>query len=172
MEGVRIAAELMELAARTAPKTGGKDFLAVTVVSGPDLARLAAAMVAYGGDSGKKNFDRDGENVRNSEAVLLIGLKNPATGGLDCGACGHDRCTELEEGQHEGPEFRGPWCAWRLVDLGLAVGSAVKTASLLNVDNRVMYRVGVVARRIGLVEADVVLGIPLAATGKNIFFDR
>lgn len=172
MEGVKIAATLMELAARTAPKTGGKDFLVMKVITGPDLARLADAMVAYGAESGKKNFDRDGENVRNSEALLLIGLRDPATGGLNCGACGQARCTGLEDGQHEGPEFRGPWCAWRLVDLGIAVGSAVKMAGILNVDNRIMYRAGVAARKIGLMEADVVLGIPLAATGKNIFFDR
>ncbi|MFY9415198.1 MAG: ferredoxin domain-containing protein, partial [Tepidanaerobacteraceae bacterium] len=61
---------------------------------------------------------------------------------------------------------------WRLVDLGIAVGSAVKTASMLNVDNRIMYRIGVVARKMKLIEGDVVLGIPLSATGKNIFFDR
>ena len=58
------------------------------------------------------------------------------------------------------------------MDLGIAVGSAVKTASMLNVDNRIMYRIGVVARKMKLIEGDVVLGIPLSATGKNIFFDR
>jgi len=40
------------------------------------------------------------------------------------------------------------------------------------VDNRIMYRIGVVARKMKLIEGDVVLGIPLSATGKNIFFDR
>jgi uncharacterized ferredoxin-like protein len=69
-------------------------------------------------------------------------------------------------------EFRGPQCAWRLQDLGIAVGSAVKTLSMLNVDNRIMYRVGVVARKMGLFDCDVSVGIPLSATGKNIFFDR
>ncbi|MGE5577770.1 MAG: DUF2148 domain-containing protein, partial [Syntrophothermus sp.] len=59
-----------------------------------------------------------------------------------------------------------------LIDLGIAAGSAVKTASLLNVDNRVMYRIGVLARKLGLIDADVVLGIPLSATGKSPYFDR
>jgi uncharacterized ferredoxin-like protein len=35
-----------------------------------------------------------------------------------------------------------------------------------------MYRVGAAARDMGLVDWDFVLGIPLSATGKNIFFDR
>ncbi|HEM61508.1 MAG TPA: hypothetical protein ENO24_04395, partial [Chloroflexi bacterium] len=58
------------------------------------------------------------------------------------------------------------------LDLGIAIGSAVKTAALLNVDNRVMYRIGPVAREMGLIDADVVIGIPLSATGKSIYFDR
>jgi len=59
-----------------------------------------------------------------------------------------------------------------LLDLGIAVGSAVKVASDLNVDNRVMFTVGVAARALGYMRADVVIGIPLSATGKNIYFDR
>ena len=35
-----------------------------------------------------------------------------------------------------------------------------------------MYRVGVSALRLGMSKANVVDGIPLSATGKNIFFDR
>jgi uncharacterized ferredoxin-like protein len=59
-----------------------------------------------------------------------------------------------------------------LVNLGIAVGSAVKTASIHNVDNRIMYTIGVAAKRLGLLDADVILGIPLSATSKNIYFDR
>jgi uncharacterized ferredoxin-like protein len=56
--------------------------------------------------------------------------------------------------------------------MGIALGSAVKTASLLNIDNRIMYRAGVAAREMGLIDADFVMGIPLSATGKSIYFDR
>jgi uncharacterized ferredoxin-like protein len=60
-----------------------------------------------------------------------------------------------------------------MADLGIAVGSAVKTASLLNLDNRVMYTAGVAARSLGWVgECSVAYGIPVSVTGKNIFFDR
>jgi hypothetical protein len=50
--------------------------------------------------------------------------------------------------------------------------SAVKTASIHNVDNRIMYTIGVAAKKLGLLDADVILGIPLSATSKNIYFDR
>ncbi len=59
-----------------------------------------------------------------------------------------------------------------MIDLGIALGSAVKTASIHNVDNRIMYRAEVVARKLGMIEGEVVVGIPLSVTGKSPFFDR
>ncbi len=169
MEGLKTVAELMVISARTAPKSRGEDFVVTKVIEGEDLQRLAEAMVAFGQRTGKANFDRDAESVRRSAAVVLIGLKDAKPVGLNCGACGFERC--LKPNTHEG-EFRGPQCAYRLLDMGIALGSAAKTASLLNVDNRIMYRAGVVAREMGLIDADFVMGIPISATGKNIYFDR
>jgi len=37
---------------------------------------------------------------------------------------------------------------FKLLDLGIAIGSAVRTASLLNVDNRIMFRAGTAARKL------------------------
>ena len=169
MNQLRTVAELMAIAARTAPKSAGQDFVVIKIIEGADLERLAEKMVEFGERTGKKNFDRDGANVRDSAAVLLIGIKNAKAVGLNCGACGFDKC--LKPNTHEG-EFKGPQCAYRLLDMGIALGSAVKTASLLNVDNRIMYRAGVVAREMVLIDADYVMGIPLSATGKSIYFDR
>ncbi|HIC94501.1 MAG TPA: hypothetical protein EYP09_09680 [Anaerolineae bacterium] len=169
MDGLKAVAELMVISARTAPKARGEDFVVTEVIEGEDLQRLAEAMVAFGQRTGKANFDRDAESVRRSAAVVLIGLKDAKPAGLNCGACGFERC--LKPNTHEG-EFRGPQCAYRLLDMGIALGSAAKTASLLNVDNRIMYRAGVVAREMGLIDADFVMGIPISATGKNIYFDR
>lgn len=171
-ETVALVAGFMALSARTAPKAAGKDYLETKIILGDDLGKLADAMVNYGKESGKKNFDRDGENVRRSDAVLLLSLVFPEPLGLNCGACGHLRCVEMKAVAKEGPEFFGPTCAWRQLDLGIALGSAVKTASLFNADNRIMYRIGVVARKLKLIEGDIVVGIPLSATGKNIYFDR
>jgi uncharacterized ferredoxin-like protein len=166
---LRTVAELMAISARTAPKAVGQDFLQVEIVEGDQLQRLGQEMIAYGERSGKPNFDRDGENVLNSEAALLIGLKDANVLGLNCGACGSETCIKPNTVE---TEFRGPNCALRILDMGIAIGSAVKTAALLNVDNRIMYRIGVVAREMGLIDADFAMGIPLSATGKSIYFDR
>ena len=171
-EYLKTVAGMMAVAARTAPKAKGEDFIEIKILSGADLGKLADAMLQYGLESGKLNFDRDGENVRASDAVLLLSLKEPLYLGLNCGACGFATCVELEKALKEGPEFSGPLCAWRLVDLGIALGSAVKTASLFNADNRIMYRIGVAALRAAMIEGEVAIGIPLSATGKSIYFDR
>jgi uncharacterized ferredoxin-like protein len=56
--------------------------------------------------------------------------------------------------------------------LGIALGSAVKLASELNVDNRIFYTVGAAAKKLNLLDSDIIIGIPLSVTGKNIYFDR
>lgn len=165
-------AGMMAVAARTAPKGKGEDFIEIRVLSGEKVSALAEAMFEYGEASKKPNFDRDGKNVRDSEAVLLLALKKSGTLGLNCGACGYDSCVELEENLKAGPEFEGPLCAWRLIDLGIALGSAVKTASLFNADNRIMYRIGVAALQAGMIKGEIAVGVPISATGKNIYFDR
>lgn len=173
MDIMEIVAGLMELSARTAPKASGQDYVESKILTGDILDQLADEMAKFGQEVKKVNFDRDGNNVRNSDAVLLLSLKEPRDAGLNCGACGYEDCISYRSaGKKEGPEFKGPICAWRLLDLGIALGSAVKTASILNTDNRIMYRVGVVARKMGLIEGDIVVGIPISATGKSIYFDR
>jgi uncharacterized ferredoxin-like protein len=110
--------------------------------------------------------------VRNSQAVVLIGLLATDTAGLDCGACGYPDCDAFLTHDPVDVQFRGPICAYRLLDMGIAIGSAVKTAGLMNVDNRVMYRIGAAARDAGFVDWDFVMGIPLSVSGKSIYFDR
>lgn len=169
MGAVSMVADLMVLAARTAPKSGGKDFVVAKVIEGEAVQKLGDRMIVYGRQRNILGFERDGDNVKHSEAVVLIGLLEAAVMELNCGACGAETC--ILPNTHEG-EFKGPNCALRLLDMGIALGSAVKMAGMLNVDNRIMYRVGVLAREMGLIEADFVMGIPLSATGKSIYFDR
>ena len=163
--------ELMEISAVTAPKSGGKNFVVTKILNQEECQKLGQEMVKYGQETSKKNFDRDGANVEHSAAVLLIGMKNAAPVGLNCSACGLAKCLQINTGE-QGSEFLGPQCLFRVLDLGIALGSAVKTASTLNIDNRIMYRIGTVARKLKLIEADFVMGISLSVSGKNIYFDR
>lgn len=170
--GIMQVAAMMELAARTAPKSKGQDYLEILTLSGGRLNDLVGAMTSFGREKKKENFDRDAANLAASSAVVLVGLRKSGSLGLDCGACGYHNCQEFDLAGKVDIEFSGPFCAYRLIDLGIALGSAVKTAQMLNVDNRIMYRIGAAARWAGLVDWEIVMGIPLSASGKNIFFDR
>jgi len=168
---VNLVAELMAVAARTAPKAAGQDFIEIKVLGDSERIALGQDMIQVGKERSIYGFERDGQNVLNSEAVLLIGLLPHKGLGLNCGACGYASCQEFNN-KSGSIDFDGPNCVIRSLDLGIALGSAVKMASDMNVDNRVMYRIGVSAKRLGLSRSKIVHGIPLSATGKNIYFDR
>ncbi len=154
-EAVRVAAALMALAAKTAPKAKGVDNLVIMVVDDRETIEKIAAKMEELADEYGEFLRRDAHSLRNSDALLVIGakvvdlgLKTPRRYRVDVNT------------------------VMALLNLGIAVGSAVKTASILSIDNRIMYSVGLAVQELGLVDADFVLGIPLSAKGKNIYFDR
>ena len=172
-----MAVKFMAAAARTAPKAGGKDFLEIVVVTADeDLKRIAASMREYAPRSTNEAFwMRDASNIENSQAVLLIGLAKPVTAGYDCGACGAPTCAEFAKTRKVVTKemgYTGPHCVMRMIDIGVALASAAKAASILSVDNRVQQRVGAAARALEIIKGEVVLGIPVSITGKSIYFDR
>ncbi len=173
-DAVLQVAKLMLISARTAPKSGGVDDISTAIIYGAEKEALVAEMERIAEERNISSFKRDSKNVRDSEAVVLIGVKGTRSFELDCGACGYANCKEFEEAEKKaGRDFTGATCLFKALDLGIALGSAVKTASTLNVDNRIMYRIGAAAKRMKLLpEASIIMGIPLSAKGKNIYFDR
>ncbi|MFQ5836471.1 MAG: ferredoxin domain-containing protein [Candidatus Bathyarchaeia archaeon] len=169
------ASRLMLVSARTAPKSGGVDDILTAIVFGREKEALAEEMDKIAEERKIEGFKRDAKNLRDSEAAVLIGVRGTRSfKKTNCGACGYATCNKFDEAQKKaGRDFMGPTCIIKALDLGIALGSAVKTASLLNVDNRIMYRIGTAARRLNLLpEATVIMGIPISAKGKNIYFDR
>lgn len=173
-EAILEVAKLMLVSARTAPKSGGVDDVVLAVVYGKEKDDIATEMEKIAEVRESKGFQRDSKNLRESEAVLLIGIKGPKSFGLNCGACGYITCKDFDQAEREqGQDFVGPTCIFKALDVGIALGSAAKTASLLNVDNRIMYRVGAAAAKLRLLpEAHIIMGIPLSSKGKSIYFDR
>lgn len=173
-KAVLSVARLMLVAARTAPKTVGVDDVLALIANEKEKEALAEKMEEIGEKRKIKGFMRDARNVRDSDAVVLIGVRAKKSIGLDCGGCGYDSCEQFDEAKkRSGKDFIGPACIFKSLDLGIALGSAVKTASLLDVDNRIMYRLGTAALSLGfLPESTIVMGIPVSARGKSIYFDR
>jgi uncharacterized ferredoxin-like protein len=168
---VEMVGELMALSAKTAPKTRGEDELDYMLLTGQEKDEVAEEMLKISQEQNNPGFTRDGNNVKDSQALLLIGLKSHSSCGFECAACGFDSCGDFDSTETEG-KFKGPNCPFRVLDMGIALGSAVKTAAIHNVDNRIMYRVGVAVMRLDIMDCTFVMGIPLSVSQKNIYFDR
>jgi uncharacterized ferredoxin-like protein len=172
-DAVLQVAKLMLVSARTAPKSGGIDDILNLIVYGKEKNAIADEMERIGEKRKLEGFKRDANNTRDSEAVVLIGVRGSKSFGLNCGACGFKTCREFEKAKRVREDFVGPTCLLKALDLGIALGSAAKTASMQNVDNRIMYRVGAAALKLKMLpEATVAMGIPISAKGKSIYFDR
>jgi uncharacterized ferredoxin-like protein len=166
---VRQVAQLMAAAAITAPKSGGQLFLAgkpgfmetVIAEDGDTRRSLAAWMRARGKERRERIWFRDAEAAEAVDAILFIGLlPGWYPPNYDCGACGYATCAEFLHhtktlrGDSAELEFAGPVCNLRDIDLGIAVGSAAKTAAIHSIDCRCQTRVAVAARKLGLIQAD------------------
>ncbi|MEI6500018.1 MAG: DUF2148 domain-containing protein [Armatimonadota bacterium] len=163
---VRVA-ELMCIAARTAPKGCGIDNLVTALVSEEsDRQQLAEGMRQFGQQVNAPFFLRDAQNVLDADAVVILGTRLQRFNIPGCNFCGYEGCAANEQA--------GARCSFNLNDLGIALGSAVSIAADHRVDCRIMYTIGRAALWMGLLgpEVHVAHGIPLAARGKNIFFDR
>ena len=158
-------AELMTAAARTAPKARGIDVIETLILDGEDKDKLTAAMKDPDTAKGRAFFLRDAKNVDASHLIVLIGA-DVSPRGLNCGLCGVKTCTAAQTD--------GISCAIAASDLGIACGSAAALAMDHRIDNRMLFSAGMAALQLKLFpdKVKICFGIPLATTGKNIFFDR
>lgn len=164
---VMAAAQAMCAAARTAPKARGMDYLTTLIVAGDDMMALADKMEEMGKAGDRPSFIRDAENVRDSQALVLIGTREKTRGLNDgCQLCHHPDCADCA--RNNGVCVYGP------MDLGIAIGSAVSVAADSRVDSRIMFSAGMAAKAMNLMgrEYSMIMGIPLSVSGKSPYFDR
>lgn len=187
MEGLRSVARLCAIAAITAPKSGGQLFLkgakpfieTVIVHERETLTHLAEWLRARGKKLKDPIWYRDADTAEKLDLVLFIGLVKAYPPLYDCGACGYATCAEFlraapghKAGNWEEWDFPGPVCQLRCIDLGIAVGSAAKIASMNNVDARCQTRIASAARHLEIIQANIAVALSMSVTHKNIFFDK
>lgn len=185
-ETVLQVAKLMAGAAITAPKSGGMMFLAgkpnfietVIVQDRDERHALAQWLRARGKERREAIWFRDADVADAVDAILFVGISGWYPPNYDCGACGYATCAEFLHATKDlrddsaDLEFAGPTCNLRDIDLGIAVGSAAKTASIHSIDCRCQTRVAVAARKTGVIQADVAVALSLSMTAKALGFDR
>jgi uncharacterized ferredoxin-like protein len=186
-DSIRNVARLCAIAAMTAPKSGGQLFLkggtpfieTVIIEDKPTLKQLADWLRARGEKHKEPIWFRDADTAEKLDIVLFVGLAGWYPPQYDCGACGFGTCAEFLEarpkhktGESADWEFNGPVCQLRAIDLGIAVGSAAKTASMNNVDTRCQTRIAAAARHLGVIKADLAVALSMSVSHKNIFFDK
>jgi uncharacterized ferredoxin-like protein len=152
-----------------------------TVIADDPATRkeLAAWMRVRGGERREWIWFRDAEAAESVDAILFVGLlPGWYPPNYDCGACGYATCAEFLHhtktlrGRSAELEFAGPVCNLRDIDLGIAVGSAAKTAAIHSIDCRCQTRVAVAARKTGLIRAGHSVALSLSMMHKSIGFDR
>ena len=186
-ETLQQVAKLYAVASMTSPKSGGqlflkgsKPFIETVVVDDQEtLARLAGWLRERGNKLKDAIWFRDANTAEKLDLVLFIGLAKWYPPVYDFGACGYATCAEFlrarEHNKTEGSEdweFPGPVCQLRCVDLGIAVGSAAKVASLHNIDCRCQTRIAAAARHLGIIQSDLAVALSMSVSHKNIFFDK
>ncbi len=171
-KGIEIVAELMRIAAITAPKAIGQDYVEVKIATEEEIGRMVDDMLRIAREENSPGFERDANNLLTSGGLVLIGVRDHKGIGLNCGSCGFDTCAEFNARPRTDRVLNGPNCMLRLLDMGIALGSAAKTAQINNVDNRIMYRIGVAAKNAGVMDSNVIMGIPLSVSSKSIYYDR
>lgn len=166
-ETIHDIAKQMMIAARTAPKGRGLDYIEIALTDEDDIERIAKRMEEIDQEMDFPAFTRDAKNLRKADACIILGTKIQSVGLKKCGMCGYKNCAEKEKNPNHP-------CVFNTTDLGIAVGSAVSVAMNHRVDNRIFYTAGQAILDLKMLGEDVKIAyaIPLSSASKNIFFDR
>lgn len=166
-QAVLHTAERICAAARTAPKGRGWDNMVTMVLTGEDKDNVAAVMERMAEERDVAFFVRDAGNVRVSQALVLIGIKESKRKLNEiCQYCHHANCADCAA--------KNGVCTFDAVDVGIALGSAVASAADDRVDSRILFSAGRAVQEMGLMGEGVsmIFAVPISISGKSPFFDR
>src|SRR5207245_9630415 len=184
---VENVAKMCAVSAMTAPKSGGqlflkgsKPFIETAIVKDKEtLHRLAEWLRARGTTLKNPIFFRDADTAEKVDLILFIGLEKWYAPLYDCGACGYGTCNEFRRAspahhtaESQDWEFLGPICQIRCIDLGIAVGSAAKLASINNVDTRCQTRVAAAPRHLRINHSHLAVALTMSVTKKSTLLTK
>lgn len=87
----------MLVSARTAPKARGIDDVLTLIVYGEEKDALANEMEKIAKERNIPDYMRDAKNTRDSDVVVLVGVRSGTYLAGNCGACGYPSCAEFSK---------------------------------------------------------------------------
>jgi len=155
-----IVIDLMNISAQTSPKSSG-NFLDTMVLDESEKEMLTEELYQLSDEFQDETYSEEGDLVNSSDEVLLIGLKDHPSLGLDCRACGFESCENFDDADHTEKIFEGPNCIFKILDLGISIGHALNTAETHNIDYQISIKGGLAAKSLGLMDSRVCLAVPI-----------
>ncbi len=155
-----IVAKLMAISAVNTKRKNMPTNLEVSILDEAEKEILVEEMFQMAEQYDDEIYSQMGESIRDANNLILVGLDDDSTLGLNCQACGFSGCEELSIIEKK-EIFEGPNCVFRTLDLGIAIGSVLRTANIHNVKTEVMIKGGLAGKKIGLSISRIVLAIPI-----------
>lgn len=157
-DSIEMISNLMSISAKTAPKSMGESFLEIISLDKAEKEILTEEMFQMSDELNDDSYGYEGEIIRDAAKVIIIGLKKHPTLDLDCRACGFKDCDDFAEHRVEGI-FEGPNCVFHLIDIGMAVGSAINTANRHDVRSKISLKGGLAAKNVGISSSNVCIAL-------------
>ncbi|MEF8834619.1 MAG: DUF2148 domain-containing protein [Candidatus Thermoplasmatota archaeon] len=152
--------DLMDISAQTSLKSSG-NYLETMVLDDAEKEMLAEELYQLSEEFQDETYSEEGDLINSSDELLIIGLEDHPSLGIDCKACGYESCEDFSEADQTEQIFEGPNCVFRLLDLGISIGNALNTAETHNIDYQISIKGGLAAKNLGLMDSRVCLAVPI-----------
>jgi len=163
-----IVLDLMTISADTSPKSSG-NYLETITLDEAEKEMLAEELYQLSDEFQEEAYSEEGDRVNSADELMILGLKDHPSLGVDCSACGFVDCDEFSKADQTENIFQGPNCSFRLVDLGMSIGYALNTADTHNLDYKVSIKGGQAAKNMGLSDSRFCLALLMNAVSDRSY---
>ncbi len=169
-EGMDVIAELIAIAAKSSPSSLNESFTDISILDEAEKEMLVEEMYQMADEKEDETYTEVSEDIEQSEKVILIGLDDHHSIGLDCKACGYESCEILERSDQKKDIFEGPNCLFKVMDIGTSLGYALQSANRNNVYASISIKGGLAAKNLGLSTSRLCVAIQINTKSKEFSF--
>lgn len=166
-----IIARLIAVAANNSPTSPDGSFIDISVLDDAEKEMLVEEMYQMADERGDETYTSKGEEIEDSDRIILIGLDKHKGLGIDCKSCGYESCEQMEQDDKKKDIFEGPNCLFRVIDIGTSLGYALQNAEKNDVNAKISLKGGLAAKNLGLSTSKLCLAIQINSDHDIFSFD-